>query len=455
MTTAIIMLVAGLIAGGIAGWVTGRAQAGALTGEAEKRAAVAESRIAELASTAEKLAGESEGLRASLTAEQQLRITAETRLEEAVKSAVEQKKSLEETAARLTDTFKALSLDALKDNSRSFIDLAKQSLEPLVVEMKGDLGKRQEAITQIIKPISDTLTKFDESVRSIELSREKAYAGLLAQLRTLAETEEKLGRETDNLVKALRKPQVRGQWGEFTLKRTAELSGMTEYCDFALQTSTTTEDGALRPDMIVHLPNGRSIIVDAKAPLDGYLDMVESPDDDSRHTHQARHARHIKDHIKKLGAKEYWKHVGNDTPEFVVLFVPGESILSAALESDHSLIEFGFESKVILATPTTLVALLRTVAYGWRQEKLAEHAAKISELGKDLHKRILTFCKHYYRMRDGIEKTVTSFNESVGSLERMVLPAARKFNELGVAQQEIPEFHPIDSPLRHITSPGE
>jgi len=372
------------------------------------------------------------------------------RMEEERKAASEKQAILEDLQAKLQDTFKALSADALKHNNQSFVELAKSHLATFQEAAKGDLELRQKSIEGLVKPIKDSLTQVDARIQDMEKSRQNAYVELCQQVKFLASDQVDLKKETRKLVEALRRPTVRGRWGEMQLRRVVELAGMVGYCDFSEQTSVTTEEGRLRPDMVVRLPGGKNVVVDAKAPLEAYLNAYESTDEDARKHNMQSHARQIRDHLSKLGQKSYWEHL-KPTPEFVVMFLPGEIFFSSALEHDPSLIEEGVEKGVIVASPTTLIALLRAVAYGWRQEKVAESAQQVSELGRELYKRIVTLSEHFARVGKGLSGAVEAYNKTVSSLESRVLVQARRFKELAAApEKELPTLEPLELATREV-----
>ncbi len=363
--------------------------------------------------------------------ERERRVTAETRLEEMAKQLDAQRGLVQEARTQLSDTFRALSSDALQANTQMFVDRARETLSPL----------------------HEALTRYETHLREVEQARQRDRGSLEEQLRQLSESEQQLQRETANLVTALRRPDVRGRWGEVTLHRVVELAGMLEHCDFEEQVSVEGDNGRLRPDMVIHLPAGRDIVVDSKAPLDAYLSAAEAQDPETRSQCLDRHCRHIRTHMAGLASKSYWAQF-TTTPEFVVMFVPGESFLSSAASQDLTLIEDGMQKGVFPATPVTLIALLKTVAHGWRQEQLAHNAQEISDLGRQLYERLRAFLGHMQKLGRQLESATGTYNDAVGSLERNVLPGARKFRELGAATGAEPaELEPVDTQVRALTAP--
>ncbi|HYH36794.1 MAG TPA: DNA recombination protein RmuC [Azospirillum sp.] len=393
-------------------------------------------------------------LQAELAASREKHAELVTTLDKERTAAREKLALLESAQAQLSDAFKALSSEALRQNNQSFLDLARETLASFQEQAKGDLEKRQQAIDGIVAPVRTTLETMDRQIREMETARAGAYEGLKQQVLSLLDTQNQLRAETGNLVRALRTPVARGRWGEIQLRRVVEMAGMLDHCDFFEQASVGAEGGRLRPDLVVRLPGGKTIVVDAKTPLEAYLDGVQAAEDGTRRDALLRHARHVREHMKQLGGKAYWDQF-DATPEFVVLFLPGENFFSAALEHDPALIEVGMEHGVILSTPTTLIALLRAVAYGWRQERLADNARDISALGAELYKRLCDLGGHMERLGSQLEKAVGSYNGAVGSLESRVLVTARRFRDLHVAPEgaELPLLEPLDHAPRQLQAP--
>jgi DNA recombination protein RmuC len=358
--------------------------------------------------------------------------------------AEERESAFELANARLTQTFADLSNRSLQANSDTFLKLAEQRLETQQQKARGELGEREKAVEALVKPISEALKASQQQIAELEKSRSEAYGGIKNQLEEMQLNQKSLKQETQNLVNALRRPEVRGRWGEITLRRLVELAGMVEHCDFVEQVHSETEGQIFRPDMVVRMPDNRQLVVDVKTPLDAYLAAAEAPDDAQRKLGLERHAKNVRGHIRMLASKAYWNQF-DESPEFVILFIPGDQFLSAALGEEPDLIEYALSRQIILATPTSFVALLKAVAYGWRQLSLAENAKEIRILAEDLYGRLSTFIAHMNKVGRQLAGSVENYNKAVGSLERSVLPGARKFVELGVhPKKEMEKLETLD-----------
>jgi DNA recombination protein RmuC len=444
----IVAAAASLFIGWLITWLAASAAKSALMERLkaeERRNTETEARLAHAEAESERIETQAQTYRNQLA-------ETNSRLEAERKAAEEKQALLERAEAKLSDTFKALSADALKGASEQFLHLAKSTLASQTEEAKGEIEKRKTAIETLVKPVADSLGKFELRIGEIEKLREGAYSELKEQVRALGEGQLGLQRETASLVKALRQPTGRGQWGEMQLRRVVELAGMQEHCDFTLQTSSTTDEGKrLRPDMVVKLPGGKTIVVDSKTPMDAYLNALETSDEAERERFLTQHAAQVRTHIQQLSSKKYTDQF-EDTPEFTVLFLPSESFFSAALHSDPGLIERGVDHGVILATPTTLIALLKAVAYGWRQEALALNAKEISALGRTMHERLGKLAEHFSKLGNSLNAAVENYNKAIGSYETRVMSTARKFEELKAAPEgtTLPDLEAIDKTTRPL-----
>ncbi len=438
MGLAIVAAIAGMALAALVTWLALRGQATVL----RKRGEQLEQQVNELNVDARRLNDLNASLREQLAG-------AQATLEMERKSSAEKLALLEEARQKLSDAFQALSAEALKSNNQAFLELAKTRLETFQQQAKNDLEERRTAVETLVAPLRDALGNVDKQLRELEVARQGAYAGLVQQVQSLSEGQSALRSETTNLVRALRQPKSAGNWGEIQLRRVIEIAGMVEHCDFEEQVSVATDDGRLRPDALVQLPGGKNLVIDAKAPLKPLLDAYEAQTEEVRNQHLADLARVIRDHMDNLSGKKYWAQF-SPAPEFVVMFLPGEALFSAAWHEDPELVERGIARNVIVASPTTLIALLRAIAYGWQQEQLKENAQKISDAGRELYDRLSTMGQHFAKTGDSLHKAVDAYNRAVGSLETRVLVSARKLKELGGYAGEIAELEPVDSAPRPI-----
>jgi DNA recombination protein RmuC len=440
------LLLLGLLLGGVVGWAVARVRGEAATRVAREglqaRLAASESRSDELAKQLTQRDLDASDVRRALDLERQARTQAETRLSSERAAIAEQRALLEEARTQLTHAFKALSADALRDSQTSFLTLADERL-----------GRREQAIDSLVAPLKEALQRVESQGQQLESKREGAYATLEQQLSTLRASSDDLRRETLNLVTALRGSQVRGRWGELTLRRVVELAGLAEHCDFDEQVTLKTTGSAQRPDMVVHLPGQREIVVDAKVPLAAYLDALDATRPEERNAALLRHAAQMRQHMNTLSGKAYWAQFAS-TLDLVVMFVPGEAFVAAAAEQDRQLLEDGMGQRVVVATPTTLIVLLRSIAYGWKQERLAASALEIRDLGRELYERLRTLAGHVDRIGVTLGQSVRAYNDAVGSLESRVLPKAREFRDLGAGEgDEIRRLKGIEHVPRPLAAP--
>jgi len=464
--TFFLALAVGLVFGGLAIWIMLRADTRntyerARAEVAAEQKALAErvngqlARINDLTDEKEQLRLELERLREEEAALRTANATLETRLDETRNAAEEKVATLREAREQLAESFRAASAEALQTNNQVFLDLARQSLMNITSGAETDMEGRQKAIDELVKPLRESLERVQSNIQEMEQARVATHASITEQVRTLVSTQDLLRNETANLVNALRTPSVGGRWGELQLRRVAELAGMSSYCDFEEQTTVQTEEGRLRPDMVVRLPNEREVVVDAKVSLKAFLEAVDTADENARGEKLREHAAQVRSHVERLGAKGYWTQFER-APEFVVAFLPGESFFSAALEHDKALLEYGVERNVILATPTTLIALLKAVAHGWRQDKLTRNAQEISDLGRGLYGRLHSFTRHLDDVGRSLVRTVNGYNRAVGSFESRVLVSARRFEELGAGTNgEIAALEPVDTFPRSLVAVRE
>ncbi len=410
-------------------------------------ARVAQGRLADAHEALGRLGAQLEQSSASMTRLSADNARLATELELSRRSAQERAQALEEERERLVGTFSQLSSEALRSNSEQFLTLADSRLREAQEAARGELGQRQEAIAQLLEPLRETLGRYESGLRQMELERKGAYSGLTEQVRQLSSSQEQLKKETHNLVTALRAPQTRGRWGEMQLRRVVEMAGMVEHCDFNEQVTRSGDDGRQRPDLVVHLPGGANIVVDAKVPLDAYLRAMDAEEESARRAALEAHARQVRAHIDQLAKREYWVQF-DPSPDFVVAFIAGESLYTAACEQDPELYEYAIAKRVLIATPTTLIGLLRIFAQGWRNEGLAENAQKVRDLASELYERLRVLGGHFSKMHRSLSSTVEAFNDAIGSLESRVLVTARRFPELSVVEHDAKEI----GELRHVSA---
>src|ERR1700693_3603430 len=449
--TVILIAIACLGAGFAAAWAWASSSGGVERLELEKRAAGPGGTALEIKKQNDALQQDLRSLQKRIEEEQRLRATTEKDAESQRANLSEQRRLLDDAQIKLREAFQSLAGEALKSSSNQFIELAKSKFDSLQKEAEGDLDQRKIEIQAMVDPLQTALKDLRSEVSRVESARQEAYGSLRSEVQLLATTNRELREETGSLVNSLKQPQVKGKWGELTLRRVVELAGMSPHCDFQEQQSVDTEDGRLRPDLIVNLPGGTQIVVDVEVPLHSFFKAVSAQSDAEYREAMIQHAGLVRDHIKGLSGKEYWKQF-EPTPEFVVLFVPGESFFSAALEQDRTLIEDAIDKRVVLASPTTLIALLRAVAYGWKQQLVAENAERITDLGKELYDRVVKFAEHLSEIAKGLERASKAYNNAVASFDSRLIPSARKFREMGVGSADVPQVDPVETFPRPLLS---
>lgn len=437
----VLYLIVGLVLGAAAAWLIFKARL-------EGRAASSDVLVGELRKQASEKDSALVRIREELDSERSMKVRAETELKSSEDALREQKALIETMKKELTDTFGALSAAALKSSSEDFLRLANEYLGKALSETKGRLGEHQTAMDGLVAPLRESLQTYEKHLGEIEVKRGQAYASLDEQIKMLAETHHRLQKETGSLVAALRKPHVRGRWGEVTLRNAVELAGMSAHCDFSEQVTVDAESGRLRPDMVVRLPGGRDIVVDSKVSMEALLDAAHAQTEEEKRDALKRHSQHVREQINRLSSKAYWSQFPK-SPELAVLFV-GEAALVSALESEPTLMEDSMSRRVLIATPTTLFALLSAVSYGWRQEQVAKNAERIGDLGKELFERVKVWTEHMNDISVSLGKAVEAFNKATGSFDLRILPSVRKFKELGAAQGEVPELKQIEKKPRSL-----
>ncbi|HEV2388468.1 MAG TPA: DNA recombination protein RmuC [Candidatus Acidoferrales bacterium] len=456
---ALLFAVVALVVGGLLGYLIGAAQCRegyeARLRDAETGRASLEGSVAELRGQVDAQRSALQDVQSRLEAEKEQRAAAEAGLKASLENLADQRRAIEQTKTDMKAVFQALASEALSESTFQFLDLAKARFETIEQEASTELETRKVAIEGLIHPLAETLRNLQSHLSLVESTRQEAYGELRSQVRQLADVGRELRQETGTLSTALRQPRVRGSWGELTLRNAVELAGMSPYADFAEQPTVETETGRIRPDMTVRLPGGRQIVVDAKVPLEAFFAASEAAGEAERQEAMKKHAQLVRDHIQQLASKAYWSQFVT-APELVILFMPGESFFSAALERDRTLIEDSLAKRVLPASPTTLIALLRAIAYGWRQHQVEENAARISALGKELYDRILKFIEHIGDLRDGLDKAGQAYNRAVGSFSDRLLPSARRLREMGVSSDaELPAPEPGQVELRPPPAPPE